>query len=277
MKNQFNIYLFSFLALILFSTSCSSSDIFCVKGKGNTKTQVRQVASFTAVESLGSFTVHLFQDSSITTQEVTISAQENIINLIKTRISGQSLIIDTDECYTTKEEVIITIRTPALSQIVLAGSGDIILKDTPRTTTNLELILDGSGTIRTTPNFPIIASSNCTAKMKGSGTMELELQSTTKVNASISGSGKITLRGTANENDLSITGSGDIKAFSLPVLKSKADITGSGRIEISAIDTTVPSRATVNAKISGSGSIYIKGNAIVESNVSGSGKVERVN
>ncbi len=276
MKNHIKFYLFSFFVLLVFSTSCSLTDSVCKKGTGEVISQERTVSSFTAIESKGSFTVNIFQDSSSKTPQITIFAQENIIDLIQTRISGQSLILDTDECYNTDEEVTIIIRLPVpVSQIVLAGSGDIILQDTVRKS-ELEFILDGSGNIRTTPNFPIIASTKCTAKLKGSGNMELEFASTAIVNASIDGSGTIILKGEAKENSLNISGSGTIKAFFLPVLTSTAEIIGSGNIELTAIDTIIPSKATLNARISGSGTVYVKGNATIKSNISGSGKIERV-
>jgi hypothetical protein len=275
MKNHSRIYLLSFFVLLLFSTSCSLKDSICKDGQGDVISQERAIPRFTAVESRGSFTVNIFQDSSIKTQSVTISAQENIIELIQTTISGQSLIIDTDECYTTNEEVTITIRTPALSQIVLIGSGDIILQDTVRKS-EIEFIVDGSGTISTTPSFPIIASTNCTVRLKGSGAMELDFKTTAIVNTSIDGSGTIILRGEAAKNNLNISGSGNIKAFNLPVLTSTAEVIGSGIIELTATDTRTPSTATVNARLSGSGQILIKGNATIKSNISGSGKIERV-
>lgn len=275
MKNHFKIHILSFLILFLFSTSCSLTDSVCKDGQGDIINQEREISAFTALEARGSFRVILFQDSSIKEQSITISAQENIIDLIQTRIAGQSLIIDSDECYNTSEEVMITIRTPALSQIVLAGSGDIILQDTVRKN-NIEFVLDGSGNIKTTPSFPIIASV-CVARLKGSGTMELDFDATSIVKASIDGSGIMALRGETTENSLNINGSGNIKAFSLPVLTSTAEIIGSGNIELTATDLeNVPSRATLNARISGSGTILLKGNATLQSEVSGSGKVERV-
>lgn len=278
MKNHFRIYVLSLFILFVFSTSCSLTDSVCKDGSGVVISQTRTLSTFTSIESRGSFTVNLFQDSSIKTQSVIIFAQENIIDLIRTQISGQSLIIDTDECYNTNEEVTITIRTPALSQIVLAGSGDIILQDSVRKS-DIELILDGSGNMRTTPNFPIIASTSCTTKLKGSGNMELDFAATTKINASVDGSGTIILRGTASENSLNSSGSGKIQAFLLPVLTSTAEIIGSGIIELTATDPDSninTSRATVNAQVSGSGIMRVKGNAKIQSNVSGSGKIERV-
>lgn len=275
MKNHVKINLFSLLALFLFSTSCSFTDSVCKDGSGEVISQERTVSTFTALESRGNFTVTIFQDSSIKTQTITIFAQENIIDLITTSISGQSLIIDTDECYNTNEEVTITVRTPALSQIILNGSGDILLQDRIRKS-QIELVLNGSGNIRTTPSFPITGASNCTAKLKGSGTMELDFDSTSVVNASVDGSGTITLKGEAITNNLSSNGSGNIKAFDLPVLTSTVELIGSGIIELTATDANIPSTATINAQLSGSGQILIKGNGTLKSKIFGSGKIERV-
>ncbi|WP_291722331.1 head GIN domain-containing protein [Bernardetia sp.] len=278
MKHQFKIYLLPFIFLFLSLSSCSIVDTVCKDGTGQVISEQRNITGFSAIESKGSFTVHLFQDASITTQEVTVSAQESIINLIQTNLVGQSLIIDTDECYNTNEEVVITVRTPALSQIVLTGSGDIVLQDTVRKS-EIEIVLEGSGNISTTPNFPIIASTRCLVTLKGSGNIELEFDNSTIINTALDGSGNITLRGEATENTLNVSGSGNIKAFDLPVLISTAELIGSGNIELTANDpnaTSTNSDAEINAQLSGSGTIYVKGNGNMTSNVSGSGKIERV-
>lgn len=278
MKNHLKIYFVSLFVLLLFSTSCSLTDTVCKNGSGELISQERPLSGFTVLESRGSFTVNVFQDTSIKEQKITILAQENIIDLIQTRISGQSLIIDTDECYTTSEEVLIIVRTPALSQIIMAGSGDIILQDAIRKS-EIELVVNGSGTIQTNLDFPIIASARCTATLKGSGNIELDIDSTAIVNASVDGSGTITLRGNASQNSLNVNGSGTIKAFLLPVLTSTAEILGSGIIELKATDsdsTITTSRATLNAQVSGGGTVRVKGNAAIKWNVTGSGKIERV-
>ena len=281
MKNHSKIHLLPSFTLLLFSilffTSCSLTDSVCKDGKGNVISQERTILGFTALESRGSFRVNVFQDSSIKQSTVTVAAQESIIDLIQTRIAGQSLIIDTDECYNTNEEVIITVRTPALSQIVLSGSGDIILQDIARKN-EIELVLNGSGNIKTNPNFPINAYVSCFAKLEGSGNIELDFDTTGIVNAAIDGSGTIVLRGEAQENNLNINGSGNVSAFSLPVLTSTAEIIGSGIIELTATntDSTSISTATVKARISGSGIIRIKGDADIKQSITGSGKIERV-
>ncbi|WP_338812039.1 DUF2807 domain-containing protein [Bernardetia sp. Wsw4-3y2] len=282
MQNHFKIYFLPLFVLFLLSTSCSLTDSVCKDGQGDVITESRTISKFTAIESRGNFIVNVFQDSSIKTQSVSVMAQENIISFIQTNIIGNSLIIDNDECYNTSEEVIIEIRTPVLSQIVLSGSGDIVLQDIARISNvenieNVEFILNGSGNILTTPNNPIITTGNCTAKLKGSGNIELELEVANKVTAILEGSGTILFRGIATENSLNVSGSGNIKAFLLPVLTSTAEIVGSGSIELTATDdVNTPSKATLNAQVSGSGVVRVKGNAGVQWNVSGSGKIEKV-
>lgn len=278
MKNQFAIYVLFICFFLVILTSCSLKDNICKNGQGDIITLPRTVATFTALEARANVTINLFQHASIKQQVVTISAQENIIDLIQTRIAGQSLIIDATECYDTNEEVIITIQTPALSQIILAGTGNILLQDTVRQT-DLELILEGSGNIKNTSNSPIIVSNSCNARIKGSGNMELDFDSTTLVNAALDGSGTIILRGEAKENKLNMSGSGIIKAFNLPVLTSTAELIGAGIIELTATDpdsTINTSKATVNAQISGSGTLRVKGNASIKWNIAGSGKIERI-
>ncbi len=236
MKKQSKIHLFFFFILFFLSTSCSLKNNVCKDGKGEIINQERSISAFTAIESRGNFTINLFQDSSIKEQSVIISAQENIIELIQTEIFGQSLIINNNECYNTDEEIRITIQTPALSQIVLNGSGNIILQDTVRNN-EIEFVLDGSGKIQTTPDFPIIATTKCITRVKGSGNIDLDFKATSIINASVDGSGSIILRGKALENNLSINGSGTIKAFALPILKNTSEIIGSGIIELTAVDT----------------------------------------
>lgn len=87
------------------------------------------------------------------------------------------------------------------------------------------------------------------------------------LDASISGSGDIKVRGETGQARLSISGSGDIDASGLAVRDATIRISGSGNV------TAAPAEvAKVN--ISGSGEVRLKGRAAqVESRISGSGKV----
>jgi hypothetical protein len=85
--------------------------------------------------------------------------------------------------------------------------------------------------------------------------------------ASISGSGNIAIEGgDAQFFKSSISGSGNIKAFGLLAQRADVSISGSGSTEVSAVNN-------LKASISGSGTVYYKGQPVVETFISGSGRV----
>ena len=86
----------------------------------------------------------------------------------------------------------------------------------------------------------------------------------------ITGSGNIKLEGLGDELDIRITGSGDVAAFNLDVVRARVEITGSGNAEVSVEDE-------LDVKISGSGDVRYKGNPSLDVNISGSGRVVDAN
>lgn len=105
--------------------------------------------------------------------------------------------------------------------------------------------------------------------VSGSGNMELKTDASA-IDASISGSGKIHLSGSSNNNKLSISGSGKFNAEDLESERYDISISGSGSSKIHV-------KSEINARISGSGSVYYKGSpSKVNSKTSGSGKVKKM-
>lgn len=86
----------------------------------------------------------------------------------------------------------------------------------------------------------------------------------------VSGSSDISVQsGSAKTFDSEIEGSGNIRAFGFSAESAKVKISGSGNTEIAV-------SKMLDAKISGSGNVYYKGDpAQINTNISGSGKVIR--
>jgi hypothetical protein len=63
------------------------------------------------------------------------------------------------------------------------------------------------------------------------------------------------------------SGSGNVKAFGLTARKAEVSISGSGTAEVWAVDN-------LKATIAGSGVVYYKGQPVIETSISGSGKVQ---
>jgi hypothetical protein len=102
----------------------------------------------------------------------------------------------------------------------------------------------------------------------GSGNMDVPDLSGNAFKADLTGSGNITVKGSANSVKAMVSGSGHIYCGQLKAKTATAVLTGSGNITIYASDS-------LEATLSGSGSIRYSGNpANVKKNVTGSGTIK---
>lgn len=260
MKHIISIVL---IGVAMFLTSCEGTWPNCVDGNGVIITETRDVSDFTNVESNGEFDVFIYPGNE---REVIVEADENLMGLIITRVSGDNLIIETrrGNCIRSSENVRVTVNVPDLSHIDLNGSGNIWCDSL--STSSFETELDGSGTIQCVhmqvPEMDI--------DLDGSGNIEMDGTYTT-VKAVIDGSGEITLSGISPDADFLINGSGNIRADELETNTCYARITGSG-----SIYTWVEELLDVN--ISGSGNVYYYGESpLVNTRITGSGQVIKKN
>lgn len=85
--------------------------------------------------------------------------------------------------------------------------------------------------------------------------------------ATTTGSGLITIeKGSAKNYKIMIDGSGDVKSFGLQSEQATITASGSGDAELTV-------SKSLKATLTGSGNVYYKGNAVVDANTKGSGKV----
>ena len=108
-------------------------------------------------------------------------------------------------------------------------------------------------------------SSDFDLSVSGSGDIKAIISSD-KVNANISGSGTIYMEGDALNTNFVISGSGKIKSYNLLQDQCQAVISGSG-------DMYVNASQFIDARISGSGRVYFVNHPIVHTSISGSGDV----
>ncbi|HMQ00767.1 MAG TPA: head GIN domain-containing protein [Cyclobacteriaceae bacterium] len=128
------------------------------------------------------------------------------------------------------------------------------------------LNISSSGNIRTENKFK---SDELNLKISGSGTIEAAADANV-INADISGSGNIRMKGSAKVLYPSISGSGKIDAEELITETVSIKISGSGNCTVNVKDD-------LNARVSGSGNIYYKGEPKhVNTSISGSGKVKKL-
>lgn len=232
---------FPIFAFILLLTSCEGDLFDRVKGTGPVVTENRFVSSL-----FDDLSVNLPADVYISQgnhETITIEAQENVLDVIKTEIRNDELNIKFEDGIIVRhfEPIKIYITSSHVNLVQLSGSGNIY-NLTPINTNDLDVRISGSGEI----NF-------------------LDIDAPV-VHANISGSGNISLSGYCGDQYQEISGSGNIYAFQLLSETADIEINGSGISEVTVTDY-------LNANISGSGNIYFKGHPLINSHISGSGGI----
>jgi hypothetical protein len=233
--------------IILFSTifllSACDDDRFLIKGSGNNVENTRQPGSFKGISLCISANVEVYKDSVF---RVVLTGQQNILNVIETRVSGEELNISLERGTSIRKHNPITIKVymPDITKVNISGSGDVKYID----------------------DFDV---KDLTTIVSGSGNITCRGSVSNRITANVSGSGSIrhSGTGTCSSADYTISGSGNIYAEWLKVDNVTAKVSGSG-------DMWIDAERQLDATISGSGSIHYRGTPNKNISISGSGKVE---
>ena len=227
------------LLISFFISSCRKS-IFPVKGKGDLVLQTRTLNDCGGIHLAMAADVKIIKDSIY---KLEISAQQNILDIITTEVSGGILTINTKNIniYKTKP-IAISVHMPSLKNVEISGSGNMNSND-------------------------IWSAETFESRVSGSGNISISGINATNIYSTISGSGDINfLSGTSANSYLKVSGSGNCKTENLVSKNVEATISGSGDIYCNAIDD-------LNATISGSGNIHYKGRPRIQQHISGSGNL----
>ncbi|MGO4597906.1 head GIN domain-containing protein [Terrabacter sp. 2RAF25] len=162
-------------------------------------------------------------------ESLTVRAQENLLPLLTSEVSGGTLTLGT------KDGTAITTSEPI--------TYDVAVKDLQG------LEISGSGTITA-------------AGLSDTGLNDTGLR------VEISGSGSVTVDGSADRQDVDISGSGDYNAAQLASKEATVTISGSGSADLAA-------SSALDVTITGSGSLTYSGNPKVTQSVTGSGSIGR--
>lgn len=242
---KYTLKLFIIIVTIGLLQACSSvfTDKSCTEGIGDVITEEQQLTgTIQKVYSGIAGNIFITQGNE---QKVLVQAQANIIPLLNLTIVDNELRIEfKDDNCVDNTTINIFVTTPTINQVTLAGSGNIEGQN-KWDTSNLEIVLSGSGNIKANIN-------------------------SNDVNTSVAGSGNIVLTGNATKQNLRLTGSGNYRAFGLVNDQAVINLTGSGNVE-------VQTKQTLTVTISGSGQVAYKGSPSITQNITGSGKLTNAN
>jgi len=233
------------LALSLLLGGCQCDDLFPerLSGHGATVAESRTVPAFSRVALDLDGTVFLTQGP---TSSIRVEAQRNVLDVLKTDVSGGKLAIGFGRVSVRRHDPIrIYVTTPDLTGVGVSGAGEVRAREA-WAVQDLDLSLAGSGTIR----FDQLTARD--------------------LNTDVSGSGRVQLSGLARANSVGISGSGRVEAHDLSLQTADVNLSGSGTSYLTATQA-------LRATISGSGKVYYKGRPAVTARVSGSGRVVDAN
>lgn len=205
--------------LTLFILGCIGANGPRIVGSGVAKTEQRDVAGFEKVRIDGSANVQIAVGTPIS---VSVTTDDNLLDIITTEIHGDTLVIGSKQTHSTRLGVKVAITVPDLQGVEINGSGDINV--TGLNAEKFSAIIRGSGDIRVSG-----VTQDLSAEIKGSGDLHLGDLKATNGSVSIAGSGD----GTVNVSDqltVSVAGSGDIRYKGSPKNIQKS-IAGSGSVQ----------------------------------------------
>lgn len=182
-------------------------------------TQTRHVSAFHEVELAGgnNVVIHVGEKRS-----VVVKADDNLLDRVTTKVeSGKLVIGNTPGSLTAKSPMRVVVTVPRLSELTLAGGGNIIVTGIRAESLTVTLSgggnMTGSGSARSlgvtlsgsgTAWFAGLAAENIQAVLSGSGT--IYVTATKSLDASVPGSGTIVYSGNPLHVTKSVSGSGTI-------------------------------------------------------------------
>ena len=128
---------------LIFANGCNLGNLTGVQGSGNAKSEKRNVSGFKQIEAGGavSLEVEVQKDFS-----VEIEADDNLLPLIKTEVSGDTLKISATDKISSKTKIIVKISMPELTSMDVSGASGAIVSNVK--TDSLKLEASGASKIK---------------------------------------------------------------------------------------------------------------------------------
>jgi len=223
-------------------TACKKGGLFCYKADGNIIEETRTVDSFSKIKLNSSFDV-IYEQGDVF--EVTVKTSKNLMEIVETKVSGETLNIQLKDkkCIKNNFNVTLYVKSPSINSVIINGSADFETLNNP-SFNKLDVSIDGSGEV----NLDNVSINELDVKINGSGDFDISSADTLVFET------------------ISIKGSGGLNTLNVPSKNVLINVDGSGNTKVWAIDN-------INININGSGDVIYQGSPTTTTNISGSGSV----
>lgn len=231
------------LILILMSITDTSCNYNYINANGEIVTEKRQVANFTGVSASNAFEVEI-KIGPVT--EVLVEADENVMEHIVTRVTGNMLKIRTEEFISFNgAHLKVIITTPELLDINASSSAEVKVLDVIKSNNKVNFQASSSAEIEAIIEAPVV-----------------------EIGASSSGS--VNISGSTKNYKANGSSGSHIKTRDLLSENTSVNVSSGAVAEVYA-------SVSLDAEASSGGSIRYQGEARVKQNVSSGGSVEKRN
>ncbi len=205
-----------------------------------------------------------------------VEADSNLLPYIRTEARGNTLLITSDRHLRSKTPVRVVYTTPRLTEVQAGGAGKVVVVDLAGAP--LDVRKSGSGQIRLEGRVDSLS-----ARVSGSGTLDAGALHSASADLSVSGSGRMNVGDVQGDYArVQVSGSGVLQAAGR-VRSLNARVSGSGSVDLAALSTHEADlassgsggiRATVKQSLvahgGGSGGIRVYGQPL-QSSITGKG------
>ncbi|MGB9979659.1 head GIN domain-containing protein [Methanobacterium sp.] len=211
-----------------------------VSGSGNVINQSQNVSGFNQVSVDGSGTLIITQGDK---ESLTIEAEDNLMQYIKTNISSNALNIHIDKSIAPTKPIKYYLTVKDLNSITYSGGGKI----------------QSNG----------LKTNSLTININGAAEGNLTNLNVNTLKTIISGAGRLFMSGNANNQDIHVSGAGEFNAGNLNSKIVTITISGAGK-------GTIKVSNSLNAIVNGAGDISYIGNPQVTKQLNGAGDIKQV-
>ena len=193
-------------------------DVSKVKGDGKPATETRAVAAFTAIEATGVGRLKLLVGEA---DSLKISADENILPLIKSEVKDGVLVLSTTGATRSKTDIIFEATAKTIKR--LENSGTVSINASGFNGGDLSVATSGVGSIALSGRVDSLkvelsgvgsleadelTADRVTTNLSGVGSAAVRAQKS--IHGSVSGIGSLTWKGTATEVSTNVSGIGRV-------------------------------------------------------------------
>ncbi|HEX8286424.1 MAG TPA: head GIN domain-containing protein [Pyrinomonadaceae bacterium] len=173
-----NIFSFGKTTAKFFNVSINSG----VSGSGNIVSEKREITDFQAINVGGVFQVEVTAQKDFS---VEIEADDNLLPLIKTKVSGGVLELSTEKRISAKNPIIVRISAPSIENLEVSGASKVSLADL----NNENLQIEANGASKVTAQ-----GKTANLILDVSGASKIEAENLLSENASVDASGASTAK-----------------------------------------------------------------------------------